>query len=86
LDPPLAIGRYKFDDSMKLLTFESFPFKYLSDFFSLTVRREVDVPVLDVLQSLPIVMLRFGAEIITGRHRESVGKQVGEPEGQNYPR
>jgi hypothetical protein len=76
LDPSFAIGSYEFDNPSKFLTLKSFAFENLSDFFSFTLRREVDVTILDILQSSPIVMFRFSAEIVAGRHRESVSKQI----------
>src|SRR6185503_16724478 len=85
LHPSLTIGRDQLYNSLKIVPFKTLAFKDLTNFLSLAFRLEVDMTMLDVFEASPIIEFGFGPKIVAGRHRESVGKQIGESQHENYP-
>jgi hypothetical protein len=84
-DPSLTISRHEFDDSLEIVTRKTLPFEDLSHFFSLALRRHLDMTILDLFQPPPIIKFGPGPKIVTRSHRKAVGKQVGKSERKNYP-
>ena len=86
LNPTIWIGSDQFYNPVEIRSFESFPRKDLTHFFSLSFWSNIDMPTLDGLETSHIVVLCFRTEKVASRHRKAIGDQVGKAENDNHDR
>ena len=85
LDPAVLLFGDDVDDGVQRLALEALGLEDLPDLLALSFRRDPNVPLLHAAHLLIFLDLGLGAGEIGGRHRKTVGDEIGGAEDQKRP-